>query len=75
MKAFIKNRACLVFLLFISITASAYTGDDLKPVKIKREIKQQCRKQKGACSSYRVKDFTKPDKFKTSRKRTSRSYR
>jgi len=75
MNAFINIRTCLLFLLFISLSASVFAADDLKPVKVKREIRQECRKQKGACSSYRVKDYKKPDKFKSSRKKINRSYR
>lgn len=75
MKEPIRSRACLLILLFISLSAYAYSGDDLKPGKVKREIRQECRKQKGACSSYRVKDYKKSDKFKISRKKMSRSFR
>lgn len=75
MKALLRSKACFLILLFISISVSAYSGDDLKPRKVKREIKQECRKQSGACSSYKVKVYKKPDKFKTSRKKISRPFR
>ena len=75
MKALMRSGTCLLILLFISLSAFAYSGDDLKRGKVKKEIRQECSKQKGACSSYTVKVYRKSDKFKISRKKMSRSFR
>jgi len=67
-----RNKAELMMLMLFSISLFAWAGNDLKPGKVKKEIRQECRKQRGACTSYRQKDYKKSDKFKISRNKINR---
>lgn len=69
------KKLTFLILLFITISLSAYSGTDPKPGRVKKEIRKECRKQRGACTTYRQKNYVTSVKFKKSRIKTGRSYR
>jgi len=71
----LSNKYKLLILLLMSIFLSAYSSNDLKPGRVKKEIRKECRKQKGACTTYRHKNYITSDRFKKSRIKNGRSYR
>jgi hypothetical protein len=68
------RKLTFLILFFITISLSAYSGTHQKPDRVKKEIRKECRKQRGACTTYRQKNYETSVKFKKSRIKTGRAH-
>lgn len=69
-----KNTAGILILL-LSVSLSSFSDPGMKPGRVKKDQRKECKKQSGACMIRIQKDYKTPFKYKKIQIRSNRKGR
>jgi len=75
MKQLLKKNAGILILIIISFSVLSFSDPDIKPGRVKKEQRKECRKQSGSCMVRKQKAYKTPFKYKNLKIRSKRAGR